>query len=1472
MQDSRTYGWYTRIYQVWILRVLCIWTCITLHLPGNAQQRVLKFTNISTEQGLSENTVLDIIQDPYGFMWFATENGLTKYDGMNYTVFRNDALDSTSLPNDEIQSLCIKGDELFIASAYPTIISAFNLKTEKFRVIFRLDLIDGIDDLEKAYFLSNDNYTLLITLWEKFIYNDLTKQFEVYHGLNEALGRIESIPHPENEIPQPLSIQAENYFLDQNDKLVGFDPEIGLVEISLPELTHKVLFSCSEIKELYNLEIKEEIHDVFVYRDSEKRIWFNINQNQLGFFHHISGTFHPRFQHIFVKDIFEDSDNNLWFASESGILFYDSDHDLIQQTTHNPADKYSLSNNYISSVYLNDHEILWVGHDGGGVDHARYYNIKNFQHLDTHTENSVISNRITGISESLRNEVWISTDGGVNKWDLTREEIASYLEGEFINNIFCDSRGNVWCENEAGEILFKSVSSNRFVTIDFKEHVRDNDNPFNPLLLFFEDSKNRLWLIDQGLFQVDYEAMELIRNEASSQIQYASSVREDSQGNFWITGNTGRLIVFHPDLQTSHYYSYNINDPYSLNSIILWDVHIDGKENLWIATNEGINKINISNYTTGDELRFESFTLEDGLNDEIIFRILEDEQENLWFATNNGLSKLNGSQDSIQAGNKQNSIFINYFILDGIASNSIGCYTNNQFSYLCAAALSNGAILLGSSNGITRFNPEDFPGNRHRPPVLFTDLKIFNQSVPIGNYGDRNILSQSISVTESIDLSFMDKVFSLDFIALDYADPRKNSYEYILEGFDDDWIYLDNKRVATFTNIPGRDYVLKIRAANNEGYWSNQEASMGIWIRPPYWATWWFRIFGLVFIIGLLILFFYARMYQMQHQKLKLESQVKQRTREIERKNMQLEENKKVLEEQSEELQLINARLLKQKSELEELNKKVQMANQAKLKFFTNISHELRTPLTLIKGPIDNILSNAKLSKYVKDQLDMMNRNTSRLLKLINQLLDFRKLETEHMKLAVAEGNIILLLEEIYMLFSNHAKQKQIEYEFNSKVDELTMWYDADKIEKIISNLLSNAFKHTSEGGKIGINLSLVNDPVSHQSKLEIMVSDTGIGISKNKVSHIFERYYSAYDFNNLDVTSAGIGLAVTKELVELHKGSILVESKVASEEDPRSGTQFTISLPVGKEYFSENERLAEDRAVEIPSSHPEDILLDMDSSNIKMIDPAPELAEYDHRPEVLIVEDNADMRDFIKGVLIRNYRIQTSENGKTALENIESNSISMIISDVMMPEMDGIDLCRHVKENLNTSHIPVILLTAKTDIEPQISGLKSGADDYITKPFNSQILIEKINNLILSRERLWERFNKQVVFDPGELTPNSLDIKLLNKVKEVVEIHLSNPDLDVSLFAQEVGMSKSILYEKLKSLTGKTINDFISSIRLKKAAELILIGELNLSEISMEVGYLDPNYFSKSFKKHFGVVPSKFNVESTLVNNSKEF
>ncbi len=369
MHDSLSYDLHACFSRVSKMRVLLIGICLTLHLLGDAQQPVLKYRNISTEQGLSENTVLDILQDPHGFMWFATENGLTKFDGMNYTIFRNDELDSTSLANDEIQSLCIRGDELFIASVYPTIVSAFNLKTEKFRVILRYD---QIDDLEKAYFLSNDNFTLLMTHREKYIYNDQNNKFEVYEALNTVFDGIGFSSNPKCENPSNLPLQAEHYFLDQNDKLVGFMPEIGLIEIMLPELTHKSLFSCREFHELYRFEIQEELPEAFVYRDSEKRIWFNLNHNQLGFFHHISGTFHPRFQDVNIKDIFEDEDNNLWFASESGVLFYDAEHDLLNHYTHNPTEKHSLSNDYISSIFMNDHEILWVGHDGGGVDYARY--------------------------------------------------------------------------------------------------------------------------------------------------------------------------------------------------------------------------------------------------------------------------------------------------------------------------------------------------------------------------------------------------------------------------------------------------------------------------------------------------------------------------------------------------------------------------------------------------------------------------------------------------------------------------------------------------------------------------------------------------------------------------------------------------------------------------------------------------------------------------------------------------------------------------------------------------------------------------------------------------------------------------------------------------------------------------------------------------------------------------------------------
>lgn len=354
-----------------------------------------------------------------------------------------------------------------------------------------------------------------------------------------------------------------------------------------------------------------------------------------------------------------------------------------------------------------------------------------------------------------------------------------------------------------------------------------------------------------------------------------------------------------------------------------------------------------------------------------------------------------------------------------------------------------------------------------------------------------------------------------------------------------------------------------------------------------------------------------------------------------------------------------------------------------------------------------------------------------------------------------------------------------------------------------------------------------------------------------------------------MELPGTGIGLEVTKNLVELHKGRIFVKSKVATEEDALSGSEFIIQLPLSKRYFAEDDIHIGSAMTNKPSLVVEDELLEHSTFDDNMMDIASESAEKEQQPEILIVEDNLDMTDFLISILIKGFRIQSAANGIRALEIMEEKSFSLIISDVMMPEMDGIEFCRQVKENINTSHIPVILLTAKTDIESQMSGLKTGADDYITKPFNSWILIQKINNLILSRERLWERFDKQIIFNPQELTPNSLDLKILTSAKDVVERNLSNPDLNVSLFAQEVGMCKSNLYEKLKSLTGKTINEFISSIRLKKAAELILSGELNLAEISMIVGYQDPNYFSKSFKKFFGVVPSKFNDESSLVLKS---
>ena len=1007
---------------------ICYLICLLGTIKSNdifGQKGNFNFQNINTEHGLSENTVLDIIEDTYGYIWFATENGLTKFDGINCTVYRNNHDDINSLTGDEIQSLCINGDELLIATINPTTISAFNLKTKKFRAILRYNELE-VD--EYAYFLNNESYTLLITHRDKYIYDQEKKKFEIFSALKDQIDKVQK---KYNSGKSQLNSEnfLEKYYLDKNNKLIAYCLNVGIFEISLPKLTYKELINNQDFKKLYGDINLDKFSTAYIFRDEEQRIWFNIKDHTLGYFNQNNNTFQTKYANAYIKDIFEDPDSNIWIGSETGLLFYEADEDSLYNIYHKPTDKHSLSNNYISSVYISKDKMLWVGHDAGGVDYAKYFNISRFQHISVQSSNSLLSDKITGICESKNeNEVWISSTGGINKWDLKNDKYYSYLNNQYIISIYCDINDNVWCLNSNEEILVKQKNEKKFKKPGFIENHLNYYGQERASLIFFEDRKNRMWLVGNGLYQINFKERTIVKNNVCSQIQSASSIEEDKSGNFWITGNNDKLIVINPDRLTCHHYHSDINDPYSLNSNILWDAHIDGYNNLWIATNKGINKTKIKDYIIGDQLNFESFKLKDGLNDEIVFRFIEDNSNNLWFATNNGLSKKVDKHKSSRDESGFAQEFINYNKFDGLASGSIGCFTDNKITCLCGTKLTNGEILLGSNNGITKFDPKYFTGDNYHPPLYITDLKIFNKTVPIGKYQNRTILSKSVEISNDIQLSYKDRVFSFDFITLDYTNSRSNQYEYKLEGFDDEWIFLGNKRVVTFTNIPGGTYTLRIRASNNEGYYYNEEASLNLSIKPPFWETWVFRIFGLSIFIGVLVLFYKMRTYQIKKQKNRLKYLVNQRTQEIKKSNIQLEiqtkrlketnieleEKKKKLEQQSVKLQVYNNNLVKQKTELEKLNKKVKRIYQERINFFTNISHELRTPLSLILGPVDHILSHEKITSNVNHHLKIIERNTNRLLTLINQLLDFRKLETDHMKLEVAEGHYVTAKGRVY--------------------------------------------------------------------------------------------------------------------------------------------------------------------------------------------------------------------------------------------------------------------------------------------------------------------------------------------------------------------------------------------------------------------------------------------------------------------------
>lgn len=829
-------------------------------------------------------------------------------------------------------------------------------------------------------------------------------------------------------------------------------------------------------------------------------------------------------------------------------------------------------------------------------------------------------------------------------------------------------------------------------------------------------------------------------------------IDQDADGNIWFSTQGKGLFKYNPDKKTWKNYVYS-NTPGALVNDQVNCVLIDGNGNMWVGTMNGLCK-----YDAGED-RFEAIPLD--IPSRNICGIVED-QHVLWLTTTKGLVRY-APGESCQVFTRS----------DGLQS--------EQFLPNAALKASDGKIYVGSVNGFNAFYPYQIKMNKVLPPVVITGLEIFNKEIRIGD----KKLPKALNWMAELDLSYKDHVFSLLYASLSYCTPEKNQYAYKLEGFDKDWNYVGSQNKATYTNLPAGTYVFKVKATNNDGIWSNQEASLKITIHPPfYWST---ASKILYFIWVCIALTFFIRFL--------LKRTEKKHTAEINQLNVSKEKE----------------------------------VHEAKIKFFTMIAHEIRTPVSLIIGPLEKIMkSSIPMPAVLRDDLNIIDRNSQRLLFLVNQLLDFRKVEQEGITMRYASQNIRQLLQAVCERFKPFITQHGAHLEVEYPDADFTAMVDSEAITKMISNLLTNASKYTKDK----VVLSCIVQPEQHT--FVVKVTDNGIGISKEDRKRIFKPFFQAMD----NKPGTGIGLSIVKSIVESHNGCIEVESEI------NKGSSFIVTLPIEQV----GAEVQEGEAGVLNPVIPEDILSEtlpvMSSKN---------------KPLMLIVDDNEEMLNFLSSSFSAQYSILTAEDGMEALEKLKEHEVTLIVSDWMMPRMDGVEFCKALRADQSISHIPFILLTAKTDTNSKIEGMDCGADAYIEKPFSVQYLEACIKNLLDLRNLLRQKFSKMPLVPLNSIANNSMDNKFLTRINEIIEQNFSNSELSVDFLAEELCISRSGLFAKIKTLANVTPNELIQIVRLKKAAALLSENKYRINEICYMVGFNNPSYFAKCFQKQFGIKPGEF-------------
>lgn len=1326
----------------------------------------LKFHSLKVEDGLPNNTINAIVQDSLGFIWIGTNDGLCRYDGKSFKYFKESPTDNQTISNNYIQSLFVdKGGDLWIMTDQG--LNRYDPTTEQFKT-YLAQSSNGLSYNSVTKMIQANDGSYYIGSYgggiDVFDGNDFTQNFNA-----------------EDAVPISSNLISDLQLQNEERLWVGtWDSGISSIDLVTGDVRNYDFGANS-------LTLSGRINSI--YLDRFGFLWISTDQG-LSVLNTVDDTFfrlsESNCKSLVDDDIlvgFEDSEGQLWFGTRNSGIMSVSRKSLLANKhstkfTHyapNGTDE-SVNHRSVSSLYEDREGNIWAGTHQGGINivNPKGETIRYYSRFSEETESEHQS--VWGVSEGPGQTIWVGTDGeGLLQFDpITNSSIRFLHDPDDPNTISDnailtatqDSKHNLWLGTYAGGISKLMPGTNKFKRYrsDYLPRSINSDD----VRVIFEDSSARIWIGSNGgglqLYHEETDDFEFIQEVGWLDIR---AITEDNEGVLWL-GTYGNGLLSY-DASSKVVTEYPELSAY--NSHIIFSLLLGSDNKLWIGSRyKGLLQFDIPSRT------IKQFTENEGLSNNTIQAIVEDGKENLWISTNDGLNRMDVDSENI----------VSFKNLSGVQT--------GQFNQGSGFLSDKGYLVFGGINGLNVFYPEEALKMTSPSKILFTDFKLFNESVKVSNDSIATVLTSSISEAQELSLAYNENDITINYIALGYPNNQEVKYAYKLANLDQSWNFVGNTTSATYRNLSPGAYTFMVRVVDDAGKLSKHMRSINLIIEPPIWFTW--PAILIYILLGGFMIYMAAVYYSTQ-------------------------------------VKLRNSLFYEKK-----LRQKETDLNQERFRFFTSFSHELRTPLTLILGPINDVIKSEK-NKEKLEKLSMVRRNSNVLLELIDKMLEFRKTETEHNHLELGNYAFDDFVNAIHNNFSFYAEQKGIDFRCNANAP-IELWYDHKKIQLVINNLLSNAFKYTPQNGEITIDIQDKTDWVV------LSIEDSGPGIKKKALNSIFDLYFHS-DQDDV-VEGTGIGLALCKKLMELHGGKIKVESQFSK------GAKFSIYLHKRKEHYEkmENVEFLNNNQYKISKPFVKSSTLGKRIATVEHI-------EKDDKV-ILVIDDNQDVVYYVSDILSDQYKIITAQNGKEGVKIALEYIPDLIISDIMMPVMSGTDLCEELKTQSQTSHIPIILLTAKLESENQLKSMNLGADAYITKPFDSQFLKARVENLFSNRLKLIKHYQlKSHQIKKGETGHDIVENNFLKKLENAVLEHFDGKDISIPELAANLGFSRSSLYRKVKAITGLSINQFARKVRLKQAAKLIDKGEMNVSQVAFEVGFNDMKYFRTCFKEQFGVLPSVY-------------